>query len=180
MKRTKNKCKEPQANEEIRTRPMPAKASGHIKQLPPEESACAACGTCELVCALAHDFEFQKHYLKRGIGPNNRRLWVHRKVFEGFPSVLTCHQCDAPQCYFSCPIGALKIDPKTKARYIDEDRCVGCKKCMDSCVFDHSRINYDVHKLKSMKCDLCKDRPEGPACVEFCPQQVLVFEKREG
>ncbi len=157
----------PQRND---TRPIPEKAEGHIMQVSYDQSVCAGCGTCEVMCALVHDGV---------IGPMRQRIWVDRNEFEGFPTVLACHQCDAPECYFACTNEALLIDPKTHARYIDEEKCVGCMKCRDACVFDPPRINYDPARDKSLKCDLCKDRIERPVCVDFCPQKALVLTVKE-
>ncbi|MCP4131105.1 MAG: 4Fe-4S dicluster domain-containing protein [bacterium] len=153
-------------NAENDTRPMPEKAIGHVIQVPHEQSVCAGCGTCELMCALVHEGDN---------GPMHQRIWVDRNEFEGFPTVLSCHQCDAPECYFACPTGALKIAPKTHARYIDEKECKGCLKCWEACAYTMHRINFDSVKDKALKCDLCKDRPEGPVCVEFCPQKALIL-----
>lgn len=168
----KNKGSNPRSNKEYDTRPMPPKASGHITHLPPNQSVCAGCGTCELICALVHNGDS---------GPMHRRIWVKRSPFEGFPFTWTCHQCDAPECYFACPHDALIIDPKTHARYIDEEKCVGCQRCRKACAYDPSRINFDLVGGKALKCDLCKDRPDGKgyACVEFCPQQALIFQTKE-
>jgi Fe-S-cluster-containing hydrogenase component 2 len=152
------------------TRPMPEKAIGRIMEVPHEQSVCAGCGTCELMCALVHEGD---------AGPMHQRIWVDRNEFRGFPTITPCHQCDAPECYFACPTGALKIDPKTKARYIDEKECKGCLACKEACAYEPSRINYDAAKDIAIKCDLCKDRAEGPACVEFCPQQAIILNVKE-
>ncbi len=152
------------------TRPMPGKAIGHVMQVPLEQSVCAACGTCEVMCPLEHGGT---------TGPMHQRIWIDRNEFEGYPVVLTCHQCDAPECYFACPTGALRIAPGTHARVIDEEVCVGCLKCREACAYDPPRINYDPVKDKALKCDLCHGRPEGPICVEFCPQKALVLDVKE-
>jgi Fe-S-cluster-containing hydrogenase component 2 len=164
------------APEKIGTRSMPEKAIGHIMEVPHDQSVCAGCGTCELMCALVHEGD---------AGPMHQRIWVDRNEFEGFPTVVACHQCDAPECYFACPTGALTIDlgtptdPGTYARYIDEGVCVGCLSCWEACAYTPPRINYDSVKDKALKCDLCKERAEGPVCVEFCPQKALVLNVKE-
>ena len=163
------------APEKISAREMPEKAIGHIMEVSHDQSVCAGCGTCELMCALVHEGD---------AGPRHQRIWVDRNEFEGFPEVLACHQCDAPECYYACPTSgptrALKIDPRTHARYIDKQYCKGCLSCRDACAYDPPRVNYDPVEDNALKCDLCKDRTEqGPACVEFCPQQALVLNVKE-
>lgn len=157
-------------SEKTKPRPMPGKAIGHVMELSHDQSVCAGCGTCELMCALVHEGD---------AGPVHQRIWVDRNEFEGFPTILACHQCDAPECYFACPNYALKINDDTNIRYIDENECRGCLSCRDACAYDPPRINYDPVKNVALKCDLCKDRPEGPVCVEFCPQQAIVLNVKE-
>jgi Fe-S-cluster-containing hydrogenase component 2 len=142
------------------------KAKGHIVQVAREESACAGCGTCELACALVHG---------GSTGPSLRRIWVNRDGIALVHQVAACKQCDYPACYYACPLKdqALCIDPTTGARYIDPTKCTGCKKCIDACIADPPRINFDPVTKVALKCDLCKDRTAGPACVEFCQAQTL-------
>jgi len=61
-------------------------------------------------------------------------------------------------------MGAIYIDPETKARVIDEEICTGCRLCQEACPYD--MIIYDAEKGVSMKCDLCSGAPE---CVSQCP-----------
>jgi Fe-S-cluster-containing hydrogenase component 2 len=143
------------------------KAEGHVVQLSLDESACTGCGTCELVCATVHE---------GSAGPSLRRIWLDRDGINLAYHVLTCLQCDYPSCYFACPLKdeALCIDSVTGARYIITDRCqTDCKVCIEACLFDPPRINFDPERNVAVKCDLCKDRVEGPACVEFCPAICL-------
>lgn len=147
------------------------KATGHIVQVSVDESACSSCGTCELVCATVHEGD---------ASPSLRRIWMDRFPFEARYIALTCQQCDYPECYFACPLKdeALCIDSATGARYINGDNCTGCKLCIEACPFDPPRINFDTDRNIAVKCDLCKDRANGPACVEFCTTQCITLEER--
>ena len=148
------------------------KAIGHIVQVSVDESACSSCGTCELVCATVHE---------GAASPSLRRIWIDRFPFEARYIALTCQQCDYPECYFACPLKdeALCIDSATGARYINMDRCTGCKLCIEACPFDPPRVNFDADGNVAVMCDLCKDRAGGPACVEFCPTQCITLKERE-
>jgi len=148
------------------------KAIGHIVQLSVEASACSSCGTCEVVCATVHE---------GATSPSLRRIWLDRFPFEARYITLTCQQCDSPECYFACPLKdeALCIDIKTGARYINGDNCTGCRSCIEACPFDPPRINFDTDRNIAIKCDLCKDRPNGPACVEFCTTKCLILTEKE-
>jgi Fe-S-cluster-containing hydrogenase component 2 len=145
------------------------KAMGHIVQVSIDESACAGCGTCELVCSLVHE---------GAVGPSLRRLWLDRDPIGLVHHIVSCQQCDYPECYFACPLKdeAFCIDEATGVRYINTDKCTGCdQQCIKACPFDPPRINFDPERNVAVKCDLCKDREGGPACIEFCQAQALVL-----
>src|SRR5690606_631459 len=94
-----------------------------------------------------------------------------------------CRQCAAPLCVQNCPTGACHVDAANgNVRRIDEKKCVGCKRCLDSCPQRPHRTVWHPAKKKSTKCDLCLDAPywslQGgpngrPACVEICPAKAL-------
>ena len=157
-------------------RPFPKRAEGQVFQVSRDQSVCAGCGTCELMCALVHKTDEDS---ASQVGPVHQRIWIDRNEFEGYPTVLPCHQCDSPECYFACPTGALQIHSVTNARFIDETKCVGCLSCREACAYAPPRINYDPDRDKALKCDLCSNRTEGPACVEFCPQKAIVLNPKE-
>ena len=129
---------------------------------------CVGCGTCELMCALHHE----------GVGgPALARCRVLRDPFEAEYQFITCQQCLAPSCYVACPNRdqALCIDERTGARYIDEDLCVVAEECVRECPFEPSRVFQHPDKKVPYKCDLCKDREQGPICVEYCPVSALTY-----
>ena len=64
----------------------------------------------------------------------------------------------------------------------DKKKCIGCKRCINSCPQRPHRTVWNSTKKKSTKCDLCADAPfwsqkGGPdgqqACVEICPAKAL-------
>jgi len=75
----------------------------------------------------------------------------------------------------SCPLPdkAIKIDQSTGVKYIVDEECIGCKKCIRACPFSPPEIKYNKEKKIVYKCDLCRGREEGPICVEYCPQGAL-------
>lgn len=144
------------------------RAIGHIGMVPKDESDCSDCGTCEVVCSMTHD---------GGCSPALRRIWLDRDPSISVYIPVSCAQCDAPSCMEACDSDAMYIDEKTGARCIDADKCNGCKLCMKACPFDPPMINYDPDRKVAVKCDLCKDRPNGPACIEHCITQCLTIIK---
>lgn len=145
-----------------------AKAIGYIAMVNPQISVCQDCRNCELYCAAVHD---------QACGLKLNRIWQTRDVFHGEYHVLTCKQCIAPSCMVACPVDAFFIDSKTGARCIDAEKCTGCGECIDACPLDPPRINFNDVKNVAIKCDLCKDRLEGPACVQICPTMCLELKK---
>jgi Fe-S-cluster-containing hydrogenase component 2 len=141
----------------------------HIVQYSPEYSFCAGCTSCEVVCTLTRDGL---------VSPSCNRIFVMRDNRSMIHTVLSCQQCSDHPCYEACPKKdeAMKID-ENNIVYIDEDMCIGCGLCAKACVFTPSRINMvnsaDKSKRKAKKCDLCRTRPEGPACVEWCPVRCI-------
>jgi len=139
---------------------------------------CASCQTCMLACSLVHE------------GKENvslSRIQILHNTFANFPDDVDqfqCRQCVYPVCLASCPTGALHYDDEAGVRTIDEDVCIGCQRCVESCPFTPSRINWNFEEGYSQKCDLCADTPYweedgGPdgkqACVEVCPMKAIQF-----
>ncbi len=133
---------------------------------------CSGCRCCELACSLFHEGQ---------CNPFLARIHVTPKVFEGENNEVTfCRQCPDPACLHACPVeGALIVDERTGARIIDQSVCVGCGKCADACPLNTGGWVIRLHSEKKVyiKCDLCRERDEGPACVEACPWGALKYEK---
>jgi Fe-S-cluster-containing dehydrogenase component len=141
----------------------------HVAQRPPEYSFCAGCESCGAVCSLTRDGV---------VGPAYNRLFVERNIRTMVHTVHSCRQCSDHPCYEKCPKkgDAMRVD-ENGIVYIVEDACIGCGACARACVFEPPRINF-IKELpknlrKARKCDLCRDRAEGPACVEWCPVRCI-------
>jgi Fe-S-cluster-containing hydrogenase component 2 len=137
-----------------------------------DQNRCYGCGVCQLMCSLYHE----------GVqGISLSRVDLVRNPFSGDFVFNKCEQCYSPACYYACPVEAVKIDSTTGARYINEDECIGCGKCVEACPFMSSSVHKTIGsktvngKKVYFKCDLCKDRDEGPICVEYCPAECLTF-----
>jgi Fe-S-cluster-containing hydrogenase component 2 len=146
-----------------------------IVQRPSEYSFCAGCESCSVVCALVHDGV---------VGPSKSRLFVERNIRTMVHTVHTCQHCADHPCYEKCPKkdDAMRID-ENGVVYIATEACIGCGACARACAFTPSRINFvkDAPKAlrKARKCDLCRGRAEGPACVEWCPVRCIDVEGGE-
>jgi Fe-S-cluster-containing hydrogenase component 2 len=140
-------------------------AGRHIVQYHADYSLCAGCSACEIVCGLLHDAV---------AGPKSRRIFVEKDSTQLLHRVHACMHCAERYCYKACPpkAGAMQVDTETGVVYVDEEKCVGCKQCVKACPFTPKRIQIGP-KGKAIKCDLCRTRAEGPACVEYCQVMCL-------
>lgn len=141
----------------------------HIIQIDSGTSLCAGCNACEIVCSLTHDGL---------VSPSYNRIFMEKGTQSMITVIHSCQHCSDHPCYDACPLKekAMCLD-KNNIVYINEEHCIGCKRCIKACAFDPPRINYinstDKKKRKAKKCDLCRTRPEGPACVEYCQVACL-------
>lgn len=89
-----------------------------------------------------------------------------------------CQHCEKPACAGACPVSAIKRYP-TGAVVINENKCIGCRYCYQSCPYKIPR--FDFERRISRKCTLCYDRIPRlkPACVAACPVMALEYGPRE-
>jgi Fe-S-cluster-containing hydrogenase component 2 len=159
----------------------------------PEPSLCIGCLTCEVICGQVHKEQGLASVPRIRIF-NDPTVQVDPAVQEAYPGrgsfrQQPCLQCPTAECLYVCPVNALRIEPKTGARYIVEDTCVTCGRCANACPFptmpeslatnelklgQMTRISFDPQKNTFTKCDLCYWREGGPACVERCPINIRI------
>lgn len=134
---------------------------------------CLGCHTCEVACAEAHTMAgnlIGAVLAGERLQPRNLVLQV-----DGIKLSTQCRQCEDAPCVKVCPTGATyRTDTFTA---VDQRLCIGCRLCVMVCPFGAIRtamIKINGREKKAaIKCDLCVDRPEGPACVEACPTKAL-------
>jgi len=146
-------------------KPSSLPVSGLIVHNP---KVCAGCGVCNMMCSL-------QHYGESGLSLSNAELV--RDPFNAEFAFHVCQQCKSPECYFACPNmdAALCIDRETGVTYVNQEECVGCGECVKACPFEPKRIKLHPKTELSMVCDLCRNRKEGPICVEYCPMKALTY-----
>jgi Fe-S-cluster-containing dehydrogenase component len=125
---------------------------------------CCSCMNCMFACTLFKD----------GVAaPEIARIQLlshNNYTFEN--PALPCLQCNDPQCLRYCPVGAITVDSTTGARVINQQLCIGCQTCIDSCPYTPPRVRFDSVKNKATKCDLCSGDPQ---CVKACPTGALSY-----
>jgi len=144
---------------------------------------CIGCATCMSAC-------YQSAYERGKLA--TPRLIVTRTTNGVMPN--QCRQCENAPCAKVCPVGALTFG--NDCIELHEEICIGCKLCTIACPFGAIRVSaetmpsvdYSVEpeamlalesviglKTIAVKCDLCKGREGGPACVEACPTDALML-----
>jgi len=134
---------------------------------------CTRCDDCVRACAAAHD--------------NNPRFIRHGMQHDGFMVANACMHCADPVCMIGCPTGAIHRSSIGGQVVINDDTCIGCATCANSCPYNNIQMveardasggfyhDPATHLpiQKAAKCDLCVDQLGGPACVRACPHDAL-------
>jgi Fe-S-cluster-containing hydrogenase component 2 len=135
---------------------------------------CTRCDDCIRACAATHD--------------NNPRFLRHGPIEDGFMIANACMHCQDPVCMIGCPTGAIHRDSAHGRVVINDQTCIGCATCANSCPYDNIQMvtarNADGRPYydnatnqpiqKAAKCDLCATQITGPACANACPHDALV------
>ena len=130
---------------------------------------CIGCHACTTACKSEHDVPIgvNRTYVKqveKGEFPNTRRIF----------SVMRCNHCTYAPCVEICPVEALHTREDGIVDF-DNNRCIGCKSCMQACPYDALYIDPDHHT--AAKCNYCAHRIEvgrAPACVDVCPEHAII------
>ncbi len=130
---------------------------------------CIGCHACTVACKSEHDVPVgvNRTWVKqteKGVFPNTRRIF----------SVLRCNHCSDAPCVEICPVEAL-FNREDGIVDFNNDRCIGCKSCMQACPYDALYIDPQSHT--AAKCNYCAHRVDiglEPACVNICPEHAIV------
>ncbi len=133
---------------------------------------CFGCFACETACKLEKNLPENIRLLRvMQFGPYSFKTKEKVKVKEngkivekeierekvvGLYVPRPCFHCEIAPCIESCPVDAIKRDTNLGIVYIDENLCVGCKQCLNSCPY--GTIQFDTEKKKAVKCDFCYNR----------------------
>ena len=134
---------------------------------------CVRCDDCVRACASTHG--------------GNPRFIRHGKTFDHWMVANACMHCADPVCMIGCPTGAIHRDTETGTVVVNDDTCIGCGTCANSCPYENIRLveindqggrplvdpDHGRPIFKATKCDLCVGNPGGPACVRACPHDAL-------
>ena len=144
------------------------------------EEKCVGCKSCEVACAVAHS---KSKDLTKAVSTGEKtksRINVLCK-YEGEiikPVPNTCRHCPDAPCIAVCAPEALFREDENSPVLVENDKCIGCRKCIKACPYDAIIMWPD--KTSILKCDLCVERlavGKEPACVVSCPTDALKYEE---
>ncbi len=134
---------------------------------------CTRCDDCVRACAETHQ--------------GNPRFMRTGPVVGHHMVANACMHCTDPVCLIGCPTGAIGREHSTGVVQINDQTCIGCGTCSQSCPYENIRMveifdpqfrqqvdERQLPILKATKCDLCVDYSGGPACQNACPHDALV------
>jgi carbon-monoxide dehydrogenase iron sulfur subunit len=145
-----------------------------LKRIYINQEYCMGCGLCEIYCSLQHS---KSKVLIKAYKKENPKPLSCIRIDQCLPISFSvqCRHCEDPPCVIACLSGAMTKDEKSGIVTHDSDKCIGCWTCLMVCPF--GAIKMDLNRKKvTAKCDLCQDL-ENPACVENCPNEVLILEE---
>lgn len=145
-----------------------------------EQRHCTGCETCQIACKDKHDLpvgqRFRKVYeVAGGSFRSTGAAAVIPDIYAFWVSV-SCNHCIQAVCVDSCPTGALQKRAEDGIVYVEQERCIGCLRCTQSCPYDALQYNPATGKVD--KCDFCRDLladNKPPACVAACPLRALDY-----
>ena len=155
---------------------------------------CQANGTppqCTAACIQGHFAPEPMEWIQVFEAP----LSVDGKATQFIPT--PCQQCQNPPCVNVCPVAATFSTPEGTV-LIDQQRCIGCRLCMEACPYDRRFFNWGTapqppealfldympeHQTPAirgtvMKCDFCPDVARAgrlPYCAQGCPNHAIYY-----
>ncbi len=159
---------------------------------------CVGCRTCEAACNKEQGLpEPDKPFDDMSVFDEKRHGGLKRRTTEKEYTIVNryetsegpvfrkfqCNHCNEPACLTSCFVNAYTKTEEGAVMY-DPKVCVGCRTCMVACPFYVPSYSYSspINPVVK-KCIMCYDTRlkfgKPPACVEACPQEVMIFGKRK-
>ncbi|MBC8520538.1 MAG: 4Fe-4S binding protein, partial [Methanomicrobia archaeon] len=79
--------------------------------------------------------------------------------------IVVCRACENPPCAKVCPTGALRERKEGGGVILNEDKCIGCGFCTQSCIM--GAIFWDNERNKPIVCKYCGE------CEDYCVHNAI-------
>ncbi|WP_350453990.1 4Fe-4S dicluster domain-containing protein [Slackia heliotrinireducens] len=135
------------------------------------QSACSGCRACQTACKDRNNLMVGQLYRK--VTTYQTGSYPNASVYH---FAATCNHCENPACVANCPTGAMYKDSETGLVLHNDDACIGCSTCVNSCPYQVPILLED--KGIANKCDGCKgfvDAGMNPVCVDACNMRCVDF-----
>lgn len=136
---------------------------------------CVGCKECQVACNKQNGLPEEDQ---------TELSATHYTVIKSFDDVNVrrmCMHCDTPTCVSACLVGAFtKMD--TGAVLYDENKCIGCRYCMQACPFQIPQYEWNKLVPRVQKCKFCYERVSAgqkTACTEACMFGATNFGDRD-
>jgi len=133
---------------------------------------CDGCKNCAIACMQSHREDEGNVYTLNLTDPGNESRNFMKADHKGKIIPIFCRHCTEPECVMSCMSGAMVKDEETGHVQYDEEKCGSCFMCVMNCPFGVLKPDRKTN-TKVIRCDFCKDDPEGPNCVRQCPTKAI-------
>lgn len=132
---------------------------------------CVGCSSCAVACKAENNTPPGMAW-RRVITQNGGR---YPDVTARFVT-MACMHCAEPACMKACPVDAITKRAEDGIVLIDQDKCVGCRRCEWACPYGAPQFNPETKLVE--KCTFCVHRINAglaPACVTTCMGDALRF-----
>jgi Fe-S-cluster-containing dehydrogenase component len=162
-------------------RPLPADAVGLLY----DSVRCVGCRACVTKCKEANGMPPDRQVVDgvaydAPLDLNATTKNIIRLAADGPRHAFVkggCMHCVDPACVNACMVSAMTKGPRGVVGY-DPSLCVGDRYCQIACPFNVPKYEWSNPLTpKISKCELCRHRPEGPACAQACPREAIVTGK---
>ena len=140
---------------------------------------CIGCGACALACKQVNGLP------RTADDPlddelSSRTYTVVKNHGKSYARHL-CMHCAEPTCASVCPVGAFRKSEAGPVEYLEE-RCIGCRYCMQACPFSVPRYEWEKVLPRVRKCIFCGDRLKNglsTGCASACPTGATILGDRK-
>lgn len=136
---------------------------------------CVGCNACQAACKEVNKLSDNE---EKTLSPT---AYTALDEYDGVFVRRMCQHCDDPTCASVCPVAAITKMPEGPVVY-DEEKCLGCRYCIQACPFQVPRYEWSSTTPRMQKCVMCHERlAQGlpTACSEACPTGATKFGDRD-